>query len=239
MTCSRRQLVDDHFANRTDAVAEQAMREELARCPECTAWYERHLLFGQLTGTDAPRDRLMRAHGLRGTSVRWTRFLVPALVASAAVVLAVVVLPRRSTDDAFTPRGAGIHDVALDLFQVTATGSTRVGASVSAHDALAFSYQNGAGKKWLMVYAVDAAGRVYWYHPAWEDAALTPQAVAIEPGATWHELPDAVTQPLPVGRLELHALFLDDRLNVKDVEAALGQPVKGALDVVRVLEVRP
>ncbi len=239
MTCPQRHLVDEHFAHRTDAAREQALREHLPGCAECNARYERHLLFGQLTGQRAARDRLLRPFGLTAAArPRWARVLVPALAASLTLVVAgALLLPRT---DGFTARGKPPSGVGLQVFRVEqGKGSTKVGDTLSARDALAFSVQNAAGKKWLMVFAVDAAGRVYWYHPGWENAAETPQAVPLETSAAWRELPDAVTQPLSPGTLELHALFLDERLDVKQVEASLGQPVPGALEVRRTVEVTP
>lgn len=239
MTCPRRYLVDDHFAQRTNAATEQALRDELARCTECAAWYERHLLFGALTGEAEPRERLLRAFGLPRRGRLWVRVLVPVLATSVAVLIGIVVSRGLSRDDGFTPRGAEVSGVGLDIYRVTGSTSARVGSSLSPSDALAFSYQNGAGKRWLMIFAVDVHGRVYWYHPAWEQASETPKAVPIDSGPGWHELPAAITQPLQPGRLEVRALFLDERLDVRQVETTLEETRPGALEFRRVLEVTP
>ena len=85
-------------------------------------------------------------------------------------------------------------------------------------DELAFGYRNRGGWKRLLVYAVDPAGRVYWYHPGWLDAAESPVAIAIDAVDERRELPEAIAQPLSAGPVWLHAVFLDEGLDVRAVE---------------------
>ena len=71
----------------------------------------------------------------------------------------------------------------------------------------------------LMVFGVDSTQHIRWYYPAWTDEKTNPRAIRIESRAADVLLSEAVRHALPVGPLELHALFLDDPLTVRDAEA--------------------
>jgi hypothetical protein len=88
---------------------------------------------------------------------------------------------------------------------------------------LAFAYRNERGKAFLMIFAVDAAGRVAWYHPGWTDAASNPKAIPITRQVGFKELPEAVRQPLQEDRIVLHALFMDSAVDVRSIEARVAR----------------
>jgi hypothetical protein len=71
-----------------------------------------------------------------------------------------------------------------------------------------------------MIFGLDDRKNVYWFYPAWTNPADDPVAIPIETDGERHELPDAVRQPMS-GRVEIHALFVDEPLSVKDVESSL------------------
>jgi hypothetical protein len=119
-----------------------------------------------------------------------------------------------------------------------------VGAVVRAGDGLAFSYRNPPATKasHLLVFAVDQGGRIYWFWPAWTDAASDPQALAVPASDAPVELAEAVRHPWPPGRLTVHALFARRPYRVREIEAAVAAQGLAALDGVLVsqpLEVLP
>jgi hypothetical protein len=70
-----------------------------------------------------------------------------------------------------------------------------------------------------MIFAIDGAGHVAWYHPAWTDPADNPRAVPITKQVGFMELPEAVRHSLQGPSLTVHALFMDKALDVRAVEA--------------------
>jgi hypothetical protein len=239
--CAERSLVDRHFAGGIDPAGEHALRGHLPGCDGCRERYERHLLLARLTRSGpSAEDRLARGLGLAAPRRRW---LVPSAVAVAvAVVLGLfVALPRREAG--FQERGGPIATQGLRVYRVSSGDRLTpiLGGSVAREDELAFGYENRNARRRLMIFGIDEAGRVYWYHPAWTDAAQNPVAVPVEPGI--HDLPEAIAQPLLGHRLEIHALFTDDPLDVRSVErelAASGRVTRpGVEDVVVPFEVRP
>ena len=84
---------------------------------------------------------------------------------------------------------------------------------------MAFAYRNEMGKAFLMIFAIDGAGHLAWYHPAWTDPADNPTAVPITKQIGFKELPEAVRHSLQGRSLTVHALFMDKALDVRTVEA--------------------
>jgi len=149
-------------------------------------------------------------------------------MAFAAALLALSVWP--STQPAYVARGRAVansdlarhavteSDLVLYVYRIAPGGTPQpvVNGVIGSHDELAFAYLNHSGWSRILVYGVDEAGRIYWYHPGWTEAADTPVAVPIDTG--WHELPEAIAQPLPYGRLEIHAVFTDGVVTVQEIE---------------------
>lgn len=96
-----------------------------------------------------------------------------------------------------------------------------VKGELRAVDELVFTYENVAGKKWLLIYGVDEHGHVYWFHPrgTGTDAGLA--AVPALAGVGPHELTEPVSNALDGKKLTLHGVFSDERLTVKRVESLL------------------
>jgi len=236
--CPSRSLVDRHFNGAISPVAEHVLRGHLAGCPGCRERYERYLLLGQLDPRmPSSEERLARGLGLSRRRSAWPRSAVLVLGLAAAVLL--VLQPRARDQPSYLARGAAIADPdqALYIYRIAAGAEPRpvLDGAIRASDELAFAYRNRRGWPCLMVYALDEAHRVYWYHPAWTETASTPVAVPIEAGGERHELPDAIAQPLPAGRIQLHALFTDDCIDVRAVEQ--GRRPARAEDIVVTLDV--
>ncbi len=227
---SHRWLIDGHFAGRLSRAKEARLRAHLPDCPSCRESYETYLVAEQLDPKGAnPRARLGIALGLPKTSAsaglgRGSRFGL-GMLALASVAGLVLFLTRGPTSqNDFMPRGSvtGTSSSDLDLAVFRVKGdreSQRVRDRVSARDELAFAYRNERGKAFLMIFAVDTAGRVAWYHPEWTDPASNPKAISITKQVGFKELPEAVRQPLQGDRIALHALFMDSAVDVRSIEA--------------------
>ena len=235
-------LVDDHFAGRGTATSDRRMWKHLPGCERCRGRYRALVMLESLEPDGGERARTRMARAVFAPAPPRRAIWGVALVAAAAAVL-LVALPR----EGFRARGgdpAADGGPALSIFRVPAGGAPeRVGAVVRVGDGLAFSYRNppAARATHLLVFAVDQGGRVYWFWPAWTDAASDPQALAVPAGEAAVELAEAVRHPLPPGRLTVHALFARRPYHVREIEAAVAQGL-GGLDGVLVthpLEVLP
>jgi hypothetical protein len=138
--------------------------------------------------------------------------------------------PSVEPGGAISPRGtlagvAAARAPEVQIYRFSSGGrgaiAEKAGDVVNASDELAFAYRNPAGKRRLLVFAVDEHGHVYWYHPGWSDAAENPTAVPISAGPGLHELPAAVLHKFDGERIMIHALFTDRELNVRQVESAV------------------
>ena len=229
-----------HFAARGTPAREQEMRLHLRTCADCLDCYRRHLLIAEVDPAAAPaQERLARALGLpsrraRGTTPAWFAWgTIGGAVAAAAAILLVVHAPRR--DDAvgskvasgeFAARGLPFSPAPeIAVYRVPARSKDArpepAAGVVSSRDELAFAYRNSGGKRWLLIFAVDEHGHVYWYHPGWSDVGDDPAAVPISEAPGLHELPTAVAHQFDSTRMVLHALFTEHSMTVREVEAAL------------------
>jgi hypothetical protein len=238
-TCAARGLVDRHFEGSIDPRDERALRDHLPGCPRCRDRYERYLVLARLDPrVPSAQRRLGRGLGIaaRRSPILGARSL--ALAAVAAIAAVWLIRPRHDAE--FTARGgaAATTGEAVFVYRIAAAGSAAqpvLDGAIRATDELAFAYQNQHGWKRLLIYANDATGRRYWYHPAWTDEAAAPRAIAIAAGPDRHELPEAIAQPLPRGRIWLHAVFTDAAVDVRSVERgdlpAVSRDLAIALDV--------
>jgi hypothetical protein len=250
-----RRLVDGHFSKGLSPANEARLREHLPACADCRAAYEDYQAAERLNPkAQEPRQRLATALGLpseskwprRRSVVRWTLATVSVV---GAMALLLVVTSSTRPGDGFVSRGKGIENVeSLEIAVFRVKGereSMRVNDEVSPSDELAFAYRNELGKAYLMIFALDGAGQVVWYHPAWTDPADNPRAVPITRQVGFKELPEAVRHPLPGPSLTVHALFMDKALDVRAVEDRVARgdfaAEASAGEVLRTLvfEVRP
>ncbi|MEP6651922.1 MAG: hypothetical protein ABJA82_01100 [Myxococcales bacterium] len=187
---------------------------------------------------------------------------------------------RRDAAPAFVARGSSPPPAgAMPELMVYRVASRKVapepaGDVISARDELAFAYRNSSGRAagtgtlgqstgtkttgrdflldYLMIFAVDEHGHVYWYHPGWTRADDNPSAIPASRQPGIHELPSAVAHQFDSKQVVIHALFSDRPLTVRQVEAAVARPggkgpdlfgaplrLPGALDVRRAFQVVP
>lgn len=165
-----------------------------------------------------------RLHERPRAGVRRLAPWVGALAAAAGLLL--FVQTRSDDDDGFRARGSAAADPSrwAGVSAFTADGRQLVGPHprIARDDALAFTVNNAGDDPfpYLMVLAVDAAGSVRWYHPAWRSQDEQPRALPIEPGLN-RPLADAVRHALPPGPLRVYAVFLREPASVPDVDAAV------------------
>ena len=216
--CPTARLVDRHFSLRIRPREERTLRAHLTGCQTCAARYERYLALAPLDPRAASAQSRL-AVGL-GLQRRHAPRAVPVLTAAAVcALLAATVLLRPSSRGGarYAPRGGDAS--RLFIYRVPAgEAPTPVDHRISSHDELAFAYENGTGRRRLLVFAVDEHRHVYWYHPAWDDPAADPVAIAISTAAGVHELPEAIGHAYDGSELMLYALFTDEALSVRTVE---------------------
>jgi hypothetical protein len=131
----------------------------------------------------------------------------------------------------FASRG-GVKPAAAELqvYRITAAGQPEpVRGRMLTGDELGFVYRNLAGRKYLLVFARDEHGHVYWYYPAWNNPADAPVAISIEGGEGSHELPEVTVHDFDGNHLELHAVFTDKQLSVREVEARIAENPRSAV----------
>lgn len=237
-----RERIDAYFEGRLGAKDTRALFDSFDDDPAAEAYFNRRRLLSHLDpGAPSEQERVARSLGLPAPpeARSFARWLWAPLVAAAAAVLLLVVV-RPPARDGFFPRGddKGAHVTVYEAERGPA------GEVIAPDAALAFSLQTPEDA-WLMLFAVDEEGRVFWYHPAWTDPEAAPTALRVPASDRPRELPEAVRHALAPGRLRLFALFLQEPLDVKTVEARLPQgavaleklPFEGA-QWTRLLEVR-
>ena len=170
-------------------------------------------------------DARRRSRGPRGV---WAT----GLVAAAAACLLVALLPSGE----FTARGgteltAGLstRNVGFEVYQ--AGRALENGAEVEPKLGLSFRIFNRSHRATqLSLFGVDARGEVHWFYPAWLTNDDTPKSHAVAATPAVQVLPQVVAPTdVPVGRLEVVALFTSQPTDVRQVERA----VKSGLDARR------
>jgi len=227
-----RSLVDRHFIKGLSPVSEARLRDHLPACADCRAAYESYQAAERLDPKAlSPRERLAAALGLpsevkrpRHRATLWG-FGTVSVVGALALLL--VATSSTHPRDSIASRGKGIENVeSLEVAVFRVKGereSMRVNDVVFPGDELAFAYRNEVGKAFLMIFAIDGAGHVAWYHPAWTDPTDNPRAVPITKQVGFKELPEAVRHALQGSSLTVHALFMDKTLDVRAVEDRLAR----------------
>ncbi len=228
--CVMQSRIDAHFAGTIALDDERTMRAHLGTCEGCRARYRRQRLLAKLDPQALSVDvRIAHGLGIGGTR-SLAHFAWPGAAALLAAAAAVILMLRPlNTADKFSARGlndsadAGIGAVvatpALHIYRVAqGGGTTPVFDTLRRDDELAFAYENHDRKKYLMIFGVNERGRVYWFYPGWSKEADNPRAVATTPESGLHELPDAIVHRFEGSTLEIHSLFVDEPMTVREIE---------------------
>jgi hypothetical protein len=232
--CPIQASIDRHFDGTISPKDERSMREHLGTCAPCHKYYERHMLLARLDPDAIPvEERLGKGLGVGRRRIA-TVIPLGAMGTLAAAAALLLLVRSGSHAEGFTARG-----------HVSSTAASRVlvydvpsgqppalaGDAIGRHDELAFAYENGAAKSRLMVFGVDEHRHVYWFYPAWTRETENPVAVPIERSAGRHELPEAVSHTFEGGQLEIHSLFVDQPVSVRDIEKLVATQPPGLLPI--------
>jgi Putative zinc-finger len=232
--CPVQASIDRHFDGTISSKDERQMREHLGTCAPCHQYYERHLLLARLDPDAIPVDvRLAKGLGL-GRRRMATVIPLGAMGTLAAAAALLLFVRSGSHAEGFTARG-NVSSTAASRVLVYDVRSGQppalAGEAIGRHDELAFAYENGAAKSRLMVFGIDERRHVYWFYPAWTHETENPVAVPIESSAGRHELPEAVSHTFEGGQLEIHSLFVDRPVSVRDVETIVATQPPGPLSI--------
>lgn len=247
-SCPVTPLVDLHFALRIRPADEARLREHLPSCADCRGRYERQLLLARLDpSAPSAQRRLGRALGIREPEESRLFSSLPRLVpglalASAGLIALLLMSPGSSPEEEFQARGAppAAAEAALEVFELSSSGPPRrVEGKVRSGAELAFTYTNAAGHPYLLLYAVDEHGHVYWYAPTWTDPSSRPTALAVSHSHVEQELPLATAHRFDGRRLSLRAVFTKEAVDVVEAERriASGRPAAAGEEVTLELEV--
>jgi hypothetical protein len=241
---SRHADVERHFSGAGSPKTDQRLFAHMKTCERCRDEYRTLAMLEQMEGGGGERARERLARGLFGNAAEPVRTARPRLFAGGfalgAACLALLVTVGQ-TPSPFRARGgeASASGAALAIYRVprdqqnpealAVSDTQRAGTTVRAGESLAFSYVSPAsvGACCLMVFGRDPAGHVYWFWPAWNDAAEDPVSVPIAEGNTPVELREAVRHPLQTGPLTIVGLFTPKPLHVREVEAAVAKGLAG------------
>lgn len=144
-----------------------------------------------------------------------------AMAAGVTLLASTAFFVLGSSNDGVREKGGQGSLVGFEAFVVRGDDVSPLGSTMHVDDALGFAYRNlpGSRARHLLLSGVDARGQVFWFYPAWTDAARPPRAVPIEVSNQSLRLGEAVRHALVPGRLELRAMFLEEPVSVLDAEA--------------------
>ena len=162
----------------------------------------------------------------RHTVGRWSRAAL--LAVAACLVVGAGIATLRHPAEKFRAKGAGATDIGgerwagIQVFRVDPTGKPeRANERLRATDGLLFSYTNVGPRPfdYVMIFGVDAAGEVRWFHPAYEHTGANPSAIPAARGEANVPLAEVIHQDFAPGPLTIYALFTVQPLRVLEVEA--------------------
>jgi hypothetical protein len=195
----------------------------------------------ELSARWAPAPRVSRLQSL----LRWAASpRVGVFAVAAAMVLGVGGsfawlegdrLPETAAerDEGFTAKagvpGSATRWAGAQVYRLAAGGAPeRLRETLSPGDGLLFSYTNLGAEPfaYLMLFGVDAAGRVHWFYPAVE-AGETATSIPIATGRAEVPLPELIRPELAEGPLVLYSVFTRAPLDAASVEAWLERHPEG------------
>jgi hypothetical protein len=167
---------------------------------------------------------------------RWKSYGVAALAAAACVALFFTLRPRsapivQNSTEFYARDGAGRREnqwVSIEIFRATESQYEPVKGRINADDALAFSYvnRNNPAFRFLLIFAVDKSGRVFWYYPSYTDRDANPTSIPIKKTVEPVALAEEVQHDLSSGRLRLFAVFSMSALDVGAIEDTVARELR-------------
>lgn len=133
-----------------------------------------------------------------------------------------------------TPGAASDRWVNVSAYRVAADAPAGarpepLGQRLRPGDGLLFSFDNLGATPfgYLMIFAVDGAGEVYWFYPAYEQAGADPASISIRgQGPRAVELPDLIRHSFPAGPLAIYGVFTHAPLRVSRIEESIAALVR-------------
>ena len=188
-------------------------------------------------------------------SRKWPFIAAAGVVLVMLATLVVSLVQSGKTDDEFTVKSdlAPIMEqdrwVGIQAFKVGDSGTpAALEDSHRKSDYLIFSYTNLGERpyEFMMIFAVDGKGQVYWFHPAYTQEGDDPASIKISKDAERVELREKVRHDYPEGRLWIYGLFTNEPMKVSSIEkmmktTAPGKrlPIEGSAQHILTLEVKP
>jgi hypothetical protein len=245
----------------------EEVEEHLHGCDACRRELESmREMVGRLSKSAGPeehRDHLPEVRrriesGYGAYRRRRRRWSLAAVTGAALIALAVagwfLLRPADRADEFRTKsaqppipeqdRWAGIQ-----AFRVDAAGAAvGLGDGIRKSDYLVFSYTNLGEQPYgyMMIFAVDGRGRVYWLHPAYLRAGDDPVSIGISKDAEGVELREKIRHEYPEGRLWIYGLFTNEALKASSIEMLVKStprgeriPLDGSAQHILVTEVKP
>jgi hypothetical protein len=241
----------------------EEIEEHLSLCGACSKELEcLRDMAGRIGKQTQDRDylpeirRRIEKDGLaaRPKSRKWPVITAAGVLLVALAALVFFLLQSGRPDDEFRvksdlpPVMEQDRWVGIQAFSVGDSGApAALGDVHEKSDYLIFSYTNLGESPYgfLMIFAVDEQGRVYWFHPAYTQAGEDPVSVKISRGAERIELREKVRHEYPAGRLWIYGLFTSEPVKVSSIEkmieaAARGEriPLPGSAQHILVTEVK-
>jgi len=148
-------------------------------------------------------------------------------VLAAAAAIAVVSVGRTRMRDQWTARGSSHHEIPGVSVQVLLARDNALlpieDSSLRAGDGIAVRCANGVGeRRFLAVFAIDAAKAVHWIYPAYVDESSNPTSIALDPSDTPRVLEEIVEPDRPAaGPFRVVALTSREPMSVKAIEKRL------------------
>jgi hypothetical protein len=230
-----------HFSGRSSTRADRRLFRHLKTCAACREEYRTYAMLESLEADGGERARVRMGRALFEPAPK--RTFVAAGFVTACACLVLVFSVNRTRPSEFAARGGEHFGEApmpsLGIYRVpherenpavpTAGDTQRAGNVVHTGESLAFTYVNppSVGATHLMIFGRDAAGRVYWFWPAWTDGSQDPESLPIPANGAPIELPEAVRHSLQPGPLTIVGLFTPKPLHVHEVEAAIAKSLDG------------
>jgi hypothetical protein len=233
-----------HFSGKSSTRDDRRLFRHMKGCAACREQYRTFAMVEALEVDGAERARARMGRALFEPVPR-RAFVSAGLVMACACMALVFSLGRARSPfhSDFTARGGvpgfeapspslAIYRVPRDHDNPTAPAlseTQRAGSVVHAGESLAFSYVNppAVGARDVMIFGRDAAGHVFWFWPAWDNAADDPQSLPISASGNPIELTEAVRHALAPGPLTIVGLFTPKPLHVREVEAAVANGLEG------------
>lgn len=230
MSCPTEHDLSLHADGELTINAAQDVVAHLAGCPNCRHKSERLASIADSMRRAYPTaaeagfaaDTMARIHASPARR-RWG----PALAAAAVLMVGVATLVAPKNDNTFVARGGLVPDDARRVgVDIRVDGELLLaGGTIAASSGFTFEVSNRTGRELeLMIFAVDAAGDVHWFYPAYLDPATNPRSLTVPAHPAVVALDEGVRPDRPApGALRLVTIFAERPLLVRAVEAAVAE----------------